>query len=188
MKIEKREHVFYRRDFLNKEYFNSNATILGEITVGWFSGIRKYSGKQPDFEEIKFMISDCHRIINMEFSIDDKEEFENSIHKLEKLENFAHDFKESLYNLKDYYKENLKKGDEDPIVKGLFDEFSKYFAFNKLNNKSITDFDIDKIDENVIDIKIYDVLPNDLDDRHFINFKYEMQNKFNIKINAYTNE
>lgn len=81
----KEKEIGYSREFLNKPYMvSTNSNIAYTISLTTYNDNLSEQGLF-DSTDISFVISDCNRSINLEFEISNKEAYENSLYKLDKI-------------------------------------------------------------------------------------------------------
>lgn len=93
------EKIFYRRDFLNKDFYHSDASIFSNI---YFD---VSEGSKLKWEEISLKIRDCSNRINLELSVKDEGSFENSLYKIDTMISHLKDLKVGLISARERYKE-----------------------------------------------------------------------------------
>lgn len=100
--MPRKKKSLYKREFLNKKGFHSNAHIFVEI--GNYDDIKKKiengeKVREYDFPEIIFDLMDCSRLIHLDFDIGDKAERTNSLYKINKLKEAINDFEKEIKKL-----------------------------------------------------------------------------------------
>lgn len=106
---EKRIPLHCRRDFLNKEYFNSDASITTMVSVKTGGG----SYRSIDME-VMCRIRDCNHLIDLDFyTPKDDLTFRNNIYKIQTLIDNLQEFKEAYKEGYKVYLEELKKLEEE---------------------------------------------------------------------------
>ena len=180
MRNSRKKTLYRKREFLNSEEYHSFAALFGEIKVEWTSK-KKSEESSPDIDYITFQISDCIRRIDLEFDTDTEKDWENSFNKIEKLETFISEFKKhitELYEMKKVKEQN----EEDKIVNMLFEDFSNYFGINKVNDREINIFDIERESDYKVNLEIIDPNDIDLNDNSLNKFIQEKENEYDISI------
>ena len=72
-------NIFARKDFLNKNFFESDASIFSNVQFVEESG----EEKEWVFAELK--IRDCNKAVSLNLNSSNKEKYENSLYKLDTL-------------------------------------------------------------------------------------------------------
>lgn len=105
----KTEKIFYRRDFLNKDFYNSDASIFSNIYF------EVSEDNKLKWENISLKIRDCNNTINLELSVEDEGVFENSLFKIDTMISHLKDLKVGLISARIYkeLKETVNKNGED---------------------------------------------------------------------------
>lgn len=108
--IMKREKIFHRKDFLNKDFHHSDASIFSNIYFE-ISEDNKFK-----WEDISLKIRDCRDTISLELSVENEGIFENSLFKIDTMISHLKDLRTGLISARDKYKEleeTVKKNKED---------------------------------------------------------------------------
>ncbi|MCA1799746.1 MAG: hypothetical protein LC650_00445 [Actinobacteria bacterium] len=80
-------HSYIRREFLNREGHHTLASILATILAS--------KKEVKTWMDAEIVITDCYRAITLEFDAYDKEDYENSVEKLDKLISTLTEFREA---------------------------------------------------------------------------------------------
>lgn len=91
--------IFCRRDFINKEFHNSDASIFSEISLQL-----ENSGKSL-WEYLTLRIRDCDKAIHLQISVEDDSSFENSLFKVDTMMSHLKDLRVGLISAREKYKE-----------------------------------------------------------------------------------
>ena len=96
------KHLFSKREFLNKETYHSTAAVSATLRKSKYDDPEERIKYTP--YEAEFYISNCDRSISLVMDVYNVESLENSIHKMQQIENTARQFREALEGIK----ENLR--------------------------------------------------------------------------------
>lgn len=104
VKKNKKFKIHSRKDFLNKSWFHSDASVFSQIEVS----------QSNNFVEcyISFKIRDCDRTVNLSFTAMNDNEFKNSNYKIDKLIKHLSVFKENINKAHTRFKQ-LKENNND---------------------------------------------------------------------------
>lgn len=101
------KHLFEERRFLNRNGFHSTAAIC--ITINEDGQYKQFSPI-----EVEFSMSDCNRTISLSIDTSSEDELNNSLFKLEQIEEVCRKAKEALEKTRPIIKEfELEKLDKD---------------------------------------------------------------------------
>ena len=84
------KRLFTGRAFLNKEGYHSNASLVATITDSEY-GVGFYS---------TYKLTDCNRSVELSIDLDDLDEYDNTIEKLDHILKITQDFKDKIISLK----------------------------------------------------------------------------------------
>lgn len=93
------EKIFYRRDFLNKDFHHSDASIFSNIYF------EVSEDNKLKWEDISLKIRDCNNTINLELSVEDEGIFENSLYKIDTMISHLKGLRTGLISAREKYKE-----------------------------------------------------------------------------------
>lgn len=82
--------IFSHRSFLNKKGFHSNASISTDITHSEYG--EGFYGT--------FKISDCNRTVELSIDLDGKEDYDNTLYKMNKIIDAAEKYKKAIIKLR----------------------------------------------------------------------------------------
>lgn len=87
-----KHNVHSRGDFLNKPFHHSDGTIFSSLVV------EKENGNKNSYInwEAQFRMSDCNRTIDLNFYLNDEEDHENNLYKVDVMINHLKEFKRAL--------------------------------------------------------------------------------------------
>ncbi len=106
------EYRMYRREFLNQEGCESTASVFATVN-------KTTSRKKWDYCDLTLKISDCSRMISLSFDVGDEKERQNSLKKVEKLQDVLAEFKRALKlemavaRTRDKHEEEYKKREKE---------------------------------------------------------------------------
>lgn len=72
-------NIFARKDFLNKDFFESDASIFSNVQ--FVEGVEE----EKDWIYAELKIRDCNKAIALNLNSSSKEKYENSLYKLDTL-------------------------------------------------------------------------------------------------------
>ncbi len=109
------EKILYRiRKFLNKKGHHTGAYILAEITRWKHISKRNKKKDKPVIpsvsQDYSITIADCSRIINLEFSSSNKNNYTNSLNKLNILIDTLNEFKNVMVKSYEADEKLIKQG------------------------------------------------------------------------------
>ena len=101
--------AYRKRKFLNKTGHHSLASIFVEVT-----DIEKdKKNKWAHTPDVTFKISDCSRVLDLDFSMYTETEYKNSLYKIELLEGILAEFKDAfIEGHEEYLAEKKRVGDK----------------------------------------------------------------------------
>jgi len=94
------KQIFSKRAFINKEGYHSNANVSSNITRNDFGHNGFYA---------TYKLSDCRRTVELSIDLDDLEEYENTIYKLDQILSTTESFRKEILKLKPEIEEIVKK-------------------------------------------------------------------------------
>lgn len=98
--------IFAKKKFLNKDEYHSTASISACIYEETLSSMwGPYSAEMS--------ISDCNKAIHLSIDLNSVEHVNNSIYKLQQLEDVSREMKEKLIKIKDKVEEWENSKDDD---------------------------------------------------------------------------
>lgn len=106
---QEKKNLMFTREFLNLPNNHSTASIVFRADVDKEFKDNKLT---DTYLNSSFQISDCSNKINLEFSVDTKESFENSLFKLDTLLNGIRKFRSAIVKAREIkieYEKNTKK-------------------------------------------------------------------------------
>lgn len=106
---KKKKYKFSFNGMLNRVGHQSTAAISGSVLV---TKRKRADGSLYVYSDVDFQISDCSRTIGLDFNIDSKNEFENSISKCNILINSLVEYKKALQEARDRYTKWSKESKE----------------------------------------------------------------------------
>lgn len=106
----KTEKIFHRKDFLNKDFYNSDASIFSNI---YFEVSKDNKLK---WDDISLKVRDCSNTVNLELSVEDEGSFENSLFKIDTMISHLKDLKVGLISARERYKELKETADKNKEI------------------------------------------------------------------------
>lgn len=94
------KQIFSERSFINKKGYHSNAAITANIEKSSFGDNGFYA---------TFKLSDCNRTVEISIDLDDLDEYNNTLYKLDKILAVTEKFKKAVIKLKPEIKEIERK-------------------------------------------------------------------------------
>lgn len=94
-----KENIFCRRDFINKEFHHSDASIFSEVLLHL-----EKDGKSL-WEDLTLKIRDCDKVVYLQISVEDESSFENSLFKIDTMVSHLQDLRTGLISAREKYKE-----------------------------------------------------------------------------------
>jgi len=94
-----KENIFCRRDFINKEFHHSDASICSEVSLHL-----ENNGKSL-WEDLTLKIRDCDKVVYLQISVEDESSFENSLFKIDTMVSHLQDLKVGLISARERRKE-----------------------------------------------------------------------------------
>lgn len=82
--------LFYRRRFLNRRGYHAGAYVLADITVD------RARNEDQEVVEALLTISDCSRVMTLDFYSDDRRSMANALYKAKSLQTVVNDFVAAL--------------------------------------------------------------------------------------------
>lgn len=94
------KQLFSDRSFINKKGYHSNAAIVATIERHDFGDNGFYG---------TYKLSDCNRTVEISIDLDNLDEYENTLYKLDKILKITENFKKAVIGLKPEIKEIERK-------------------------------------------------------------------------------
>lgn len=94
------KQIFSERGFINKKGYHSNAAISATMEKNSFGDNGFYA---------TYKLSDCNRTVEISIDLDNIEEYENTLYKLDKILSITEKFKAAVIKLKPEIKEIERK-------------------------------------------------------------------------------
>lgn len=116
--MDKTTNLYRKRKFLNKKGYQSGAYVFADVERNE-SKYKNHKGKKIHYihHYFNFKLSDCDRVISLDFDIGSNGEFKNSLHKLDVISDTLKEFRHKLIEcyteqqeLKRKQKEEKKNG------------------------------------------------------------------------------
>lgn len=92
------EHIFSESKLLNKPGFNATAAVSYTLKLS-----KNTSNTTHVYDDGVIIISDCSKVISLDFSFSDEEEFDNSIFKIDTMIEVLNNFKRDLIQARDLF-------------------------------------------------------------------------------------